>query len=97
MAYNKSIHEVRHNISSKGAYTNMEDNYNYKIGNYENGFYEENNEYGKLLQELLQSYNDLLEEAICLYQHYPNNFRKTAEEYFKEEIELLKKFDKYEG
>ena len=75
----------------------MEDNYNYKIGNYENGFYEENNEYGKLLQELLQSYNDLLEEAICLYQHYPNKFRKTAEEYFEEEIELLKKIDKYEG
>ena len=34
---------------------------------------------------------ELLVEAIGLYYHYPNNFRYTEKEYFKNDIELLKK------
>ena len=44
-----------------------------------------------LLAEVRAAYDELLEDAICLYQHYPNNFRKTADEYFKKEIEIQKK------
>ena len=43
-----------------------------------------------VLGEVRAVYDDLLEEAMYLYQYYPNNFRKTAEEYFKKEIEMQK-------
>lgn len=49
------------------------------------------------LQELLVGYNELLVEAINLYQHYPNNFRATAEEYFQSEINLWKKMSEHFG
>ena len=43
-----------------------------------------------------ENYRQLLAEAEDLYQHYPNNFRKTADEYFLEEKEYLKQLDKKE-
>jgi hypothetical protein len=48
-----------------------------------------------LLAEARAAYDELLEDAICLYQHYPNNFRKTVGEYFKKEIEIQKKLSKH--
>jgi len=48
-----------------------------------------------LLADLRDAYEDLLIEAMNLYQYYPNNFRKTAEEYFKKEIELKKKLSEH--
>jgi len=42
-------------------------------------------------EELIEAYKELLVEAIGLYYHYPNNFRYTEKEYFKNDIELLKK------
>jgi hypothetical protein len=48
-----------------------------------------------LLADLREAYEDLLIEAMNLYQYYPNNFRKTAEEYFKKEIELKKKLSEH--
>lgn len=44
-----------------------------------------------LLAEVRAAFGELLIEAMNLYSYYPNNFRKTTEEYFKEEIELQKK------
>lgn len=41
-----------------------------------------------------ENYRQLLAEAENLYQHYPNNFRKTAGEYFLEEKEFLADMDK---
>ena len=41
--------------------------------------------------ELIWMFQDLLLEAMGFYEYYPNNFRATAEEYFFEDIELLKK------
>lgn len=48
-----------------------------------------------VLAEVRAAYDDLLIEAMDLYQYYPNNFRKTAEEYFKKEIELQKKLGEH--
>ena len=46
-------------------------------------------------KELFESYILLLEEAMHLYRYYPNNFRKTAEEYFKREVELRNKLSEH--
>lgn len=42
--------------------------------------------------ELIESFRELLYDAMSLYQHDPNNFRKTADKYFKTEIEILQKY-----
>lgn len=42
--------------------------------------------------ELINALQELLYDAMNLYQHDPNNFRKTAEEYFKAEIDILQKY-----
>lgn len=42
--------------------------------------------------ELIGIFADLLLEAKCLYAYYPNNFRKSAEEYFKDEIQTIQKY-----
>lgn len=48
------------------------------------------------LSKILELFNELLEEAIYLYQYYPDNFKKTAEEYFAKEIEMQKKLNEKE-
>lgn len=40
------------------------------------------------VEALQRLFIDLLDESMSLYQHYPNNYRKTAEEYFAEEVEM---------
>jgi hypothetical protein len=39
--------------------------------------------------QMLEALKDLLVEAKYLYQYYPN-FRQTAEEYFADEIKIIK-------
>ena len=48
-----------------------------------------------LMHEIEKVFDELLIEAMYFYRQYPNNYRKTAEEYFKQEIELQKKIKKY--
>lgn len=48
-----------------------------------------------VLGEVQAIYDELLEEAMYLYQYYPNNFRKTVEEYFKKEIEMQKRISEH--
>ena len=48
-----------------------------------------------LLKEMKAAFDELLIEAMHLYLYYPNNFRKTADEYFCKEIELQKKLTDY--
>ena len=43
--------------------------------------------------ELIEAYKELLDDAMYLYQYYPNNFRNLPEEYFKSDIELLQKHE----
>lgn len=47
-----------------------------------------------LIEGISESYEELLCEAINLYEYYPNNFRQTAERYFKEEIETKGEIEK---
>lgn len=42
--------------------------------------------------ELMEAFTELLQDAMYLYQYDPNNFRKTQNEYFKIELDLLKKY-----
>jgi hypothetical protein len=51
-----------------------------------------NNACKELLKELVEAYQELLNESKNLYAHYPNNVRITEEEYFESENALLKKF-----
>ena len=44
-----------------------------------------------VLGDVRAIYDELLEELMYLYQHYPNNFRKTPKEYFIKEKEMQKK------
>ena len=46
------------------------------------------------IKEVSDIFNDLLEDAIYFYGYYPNNFRKTFNEYFKEALELQKSLNK---
>lgn len=41
--------------------------------------------------EMMNALIDLLIDSMNLYQHYPNNFRMTAKEYFAEEIKTIEK------
>lgn len=43
--------------------------------------------------QLKEAFDNLLTDAIHLYSYYPNNFRSTAEEYFKKELALKTKFN----
>ena len=43
---------------------------------------------------LYDAYCNLLDKAIGLYAYYPNNYLKSAETYFKCEIELKKQLFK---
>jgi hypothetical protein len=45
-----------------------------------------------MMEELIQALVDLLADAEYLYQYYPNNFRKTVDEYFKEYHDILNKY-----
>lgn len=51
------------------------------------------NEYAYYLEEqnklLLDAFIDLLEDAKSLYVHYPNNFRKSKDEYFEKENKII--------
>jgi len=42
--------------------------------------------------ELLKALIELLQDAIYLYQYDPNAHRKTPEEYFKQEIDIINKY-----
>jgi len=44
---------------------------------------------------LFESYKDLLIEAKHLYSYYPNNFRKTVDEYFSEEMKIKDKLSEH--
>ena len=44
------------------------------------------------VSELLSNQIDLLLGAIELYHFYPNNFRKSGEEYFRSDIKFLETF-----
>jgi len=47
------------------------------------------------IKEVRAAYEDLLIESMDLYIYYPNNSRKTAEEYFRKEIELNEKLSEH--
>ena len=42
-------------------------------------------------REMLEALTDLLIDSINLYEHYPNNFRGTWKEYFKNEITIIER------
>jgi len=44
-----------------------------------------------LLADVRAVLDDLLEDAVYLYQYYPNNYRKKDKEYFKKAFELQEK------
>ena len=44
------------------------------------------------MEELIQALTDLLADAEYLYLYYPNNFRKTVDEYFKDYHDILNKY-----
>jgi hypothetical protein len=46
-------------------------------------------------KQLYESYISLLEDAKYMYNYYPNNFRRSEEEYFKKENELLQKISEH--
>lgn len=46
------------------------------------------------LEKLFIAYEDLLIEAMNLYEYYPNNFRKTVEKYFSQEIKIQEEYIK---
>lgn len=43
-------------------------------------------------KEIIEAFRELLSESFGYYSLYPNSHRKTAEEYFKDEFELLQKY-----
>jgi hypothetical protein len=47
------------------------------------------------IKEVRAGYEFLLFLAMDLYNYYPNNSRKTAEEYFRKEIELNEKLSEH--
>lgn len=69
----------------------------YFVENKETESYDDVTDYVKELEtanaELLETANELLEDAKSFYSYYPNNFRATAEEYFLDEIKTLNKYN----
>lgn len=58
----------------------------------------EKRELSSMLDASEKAFEELLIEAKNIYSSYaPNNFRKTADEYFKEEIETLQKIKESRG
>lgn len=41
-------------------------------------------------KDLIDMFEDLLSDSMSYYHLHPNNHRKTVEEYYKNEIALLK-------
>ena len=52
---------------------------------------------GSLVHELRSAYDELLIDAMNLYEYNPNKFKVPAKEYFKGKIKLQKKIKKLLG
>jgi hypothetical protein len=46
-----------------------------------------------LMDEMAEAYRELLEDTMCYYPTFPNAFRKTAEEYYKADIDILTRYE----